>query len=170
MRLAVVAPLQQRSPFGGATWNEVLEHTGQRLAWTDPAFQLVLHDAAVLGGGGGDSAVAALQASLASSQAAVAISVTDPDAAAALAPLLGAALTALALGSDAALAGATRLGGRHPADAAAAGCLAGLLRRLLPDKQAQTDAQVGGVCGMEARGRGSSAPSCTCRRARHGAL
>jgi hypothetical protein len=149
VRLAVVAPLQQASPFG-VSWQEVLEHTAQRLAWTDPAFRLAILDSADLaaaGDNGGSPTAQALQAELARSQAAVAVGVADPAAAAALAPLLAGLPTAVALGSAQQLAPATRLGGRQPAPppAAAGGPLAALLslpRRLFPDKQAELDGQV----------------------------
>lgn len=145
IHLAVVAPLQQPSPFGSfgqqASWREVLEHTAQRLAWTDPSFSLTLHDSAGLGDGASKAAAPALQTALQHSAAAVAIGVTDPADAAALAPLLAAAPTALAVGSHTALAGATRLGGRQPAQPAAGG-LGALLERLFPDKQAKEDQQV----------------------------
>lgn len=140
VRLAVVAPLQQASPFSGASWREVLEHTGQRLAWTDAAFSLVLHDATELDE---PAAAAALAADLRGCQVAVAIGVADPAEAATLAPLLAGAPTALALGSAPALAGATRLGGRAPPAPGQQGGLAGLLAGLLPGaKQAKLDAQV----------------------------
>ncbi len=151
IHLAVVAPLQQPSPFGNfgqqASWREVLEHTAQRLAWQDPSFTLTLHDSALLSSGGSSNAQrSALQAALQHSAAAVAVDVTNPADAQALAPLLAAAPTALAVGSHAALAGATRLGGRQPAQPAAGG-LAALLGRLFPDKQATEDQQVGGWGG-----------------------
>lgn len=139
VHIAVVAPLQQTSPFG-ISWAEVLEHTAQRLAWADPAFRLTLYDTDELVGGGADTQ-AALHAALAGAQAAVALGVQDPADAAALAPLLAAAPTALALGSAAPLAGATRLAGRAPA-AQGGNPLAALLAKLFPDKQAKLDAQV----------------------------
>lgn len=147
VRLAVVAPLQQASPFSGASWREVLEHTGQRLAWTDAAFQLVLHDAS--SELDDPAAAAALAADLKRCQAAVAIGVTDATEAATLAPLLAGAPTALALGSAPALAGATRLGGRVPGQP---GGLPDLLASLLPGaKQAKLDAQVNGRAGTGLR-------------------
>lgn len=139
VRLAVVAPLQQRSPFG-VSWREVLEHTAQRLAWQDPAFRLVLHDASELADA---SQAAALQADLRACQAAVAVDVADAGAAAALASLLAAVPTAVAVGSAPQLAAATRLGGREPRQPGAAGPLAALLHKLFPDKQATVDEQVG---------------------------
>lgn len=147
IHLAVVAPLQQASPFGSfgrqASWREVLEHTAQRLAWEDPAFSLTLHDSELLGGGSSsDAERSALQAALQHSSAAVAIGVTDPMDAQALAPLLAGAPTALAVGSHAALSSATRLGGHQPTQPAAGG-LAALLQKLFPDKQATEDQQVG---------------------------
>ena len=146
IHLAVVAPLQQASPFGSfgqqASWREVLEHTAQRLAWEDPAFSLTLHDSALLSGGSStDAERSALQAALQHSSAAVAIGVTDPTDAQALAPLLSAAPTALAVGSHAALSSTTRLDGRQPTQPPADG-LAALLQKLFPDKQATEDQQV----------------------------
>jgi hypothetical protein len=125
VRLAVVAPLQQASPFG-VSWQQVLEHTAQRLAWTDPAFHLAILDSADLapaGGEGGSPAAQSLQVELVRSQAAVAVGVADPATAAALAPLLAGLPTAVALGSAQQLPPAMRLGGRQPASppAAAAG-------------------------------------------------
>lgn len=140
VRLSVIAPLQQQSPFG-ASWREVLEHTAQRLAWTDPAFHLLLHDSAPLASAADDSQ-ATLLADLKSSQAAVAIGVADEAAAAALASLLAAVPTAVALGSAQALQRAARLDGRALSSGGDAAGVAGLLRRLFPDKQAAADEQV----------------------------
>lgn len=138
--LAVVAPLQQASPFG-VRWKDVLEHTGLRLRWSDPGFQLTIHDSEELSSAT-SAAARSLAADLQHSQAAVAIGVTDAAAAATLAPLLAAAPTAIALGSAPALAGATRLGGRAPPAGPPAG-LAALLAKLLPGgKQAELDTQV----------------------------
>ncbi|KAL4855815.1 hypothetical protein ACK3TF_003588 [Chlorella vulgaris] len=133
----VVAPLQLQSPFG-VSWREVLEHTATRLSWTDPAFRLSLHDAQLLAGDdeGASSSRSALLADVRRSQAAVAIGVADATAAAALAPLLAEASTAVALGSAQQLQAATRLGGRTP------GGSLGFLQRLLGGKQAAVDEQV----------------------------
>jgi hypothetical protein len=139
VQLAVVAPLEQRSPFG-VSWQEVLQHTARRLAWAEPSFRLVLLDSAQLAAADSDStALTALRGS----QAAVAVGVEDVAAAAAIAPLMAALPTAVALGSAPPLQAATRLGGREPSTRQ------GLLQRLIPDKQAKTDAQVGvsGVSG-----------------------
>ncbi|KAL4427643.1 hypothetical protein ABPG75_001732 [Micractinium tetrahymenae] len=142
VQIAVVAPLQQASPFG-VSWGEVLQHIGQRLAWTEPTFRLTVFDSGRLAGSDAGT-LAAVQAALANSQAAVAVGVQDPAAAAALAPLLPAAPTAVALGSAAPLAGATRLGGRVPAghDGSGSNPLAAVLAKVFPDKQAKLDAQV----------------------------
>ncbi|EFN53021.1 hypothetical protein CHLNCDRAFT_26298, partial [Chlorella variabilis] len=123
------------------SWREVLEHTAQRLAWTDPAFHLLLHDSAPLASAADDSQ-ATLLADLKSSQAAVAIGVADEAAAAALASLLAAVPTAVALGSAQALQRAARLDGRALSSGGDAAGVAGLLRRLFPDKQAAADEQV----------------------------
>jgi hypothetical protein len=133
----VVAPLQLQSPFG-VSWREVLEHTATRLSWTDPAFRLSLHDSQLLAGGdeGASSSRSALLDDVRQSQAAVAIGVADMTAAAALAPLLAEATTAVALGSAQQLQAATRLGGRTP------GGSLGFLQRLFGGTQAAVDEQV----------------------------
>lgn len=143
VRMAVVAPLQQTSPFS-VSWAEVLEHAGQRLGWSEPSIRLTLYDSARLPAGDA-AASAALQAALAGSQAVLALGIQDPAEAAALAPLLAGAPTAVALGSAAALERATRLGGRVPAARSAEGSnpLAAVLAKVFPDKQAKLDAQVG---------------------------
>ncbi|KAL4444678.1 hypothetical protein ABPG77_002495 [Micractinium sp. CCAP 211/92] len=142
VRVAVVAPLQQPSPFG-VSWAEVLEHAGQRLGWSEPSIRLTLYDSAQLPAGDA-AASAALQAALAGSQAALALGIEDPAEAAALAPLLAGAPTAVALGSAAALERATRLGRRVPAarSADSSNPLAAMLAKVFPDKQAKLDAQV----------------------------
>lgn len=145
VRLVVVAPLQERSQYGGASWGEVLSHTSQRLGWTEPTLQLVAHDSAALGDA---AAAAALQDDLQGSQAALALGVTDAAAAAALAPLLQLAPTALAVGSAPALDSVTHLGGRRPSSSTdGGGGLAGLLASLLAAlsgqaKQDKEDARV----------------------------
>ncbi|KAI3424929.1 hypothetical protein D9Q98_008313 [Chlorella vulgaris] len=133
----VVAPLQLQSPFG-VSWREVLEHTATRLSWTDPAFRLSLHDSQLLAGGdeGASSSRSALLDDVRQSQAAVAIGVADMTSAAALAPLLAEATTAVALGSAQQLQAATRLGGRTP------GGSLGFLQRLFGGTQADVDEQV----------------------------
>lgn len=146
VRLAVIAPLQQPSPFG-VSWGEVLTHTAQLLAWKEPSLTLEVRDAAEAGGGHNR---ATLRSALASCRAAVVLGVEDPETAALLAPLLSAARTAVPLGCAVPLAGATRLAGRHVGDAAdgpTLNPLAPLLQRLFPDKQTELDGQVGGRAG-----------------------
>lgn len=140
--MAVIAPLGQTSPFG-VSWAEVLEHIGQRLAWAEPAFRLTMLDSTRLVDGDADT-LAAVQAALAGSQAALACGVKDPAEAAALAPLLAAAPTAVALGSAAPLESATRLGGRVPAalSGSSGNPMAALRALLFPNKQAKLDSQV----------------------------
>ncbi|PSC68636.1 violaxanthin de-epoxidase-related [Micractinium conductrix] len=141
VRLAVIAPLQQPSPFG-VSWGEVLTHTAQLLAWKEPSLTLEVRDAAEAGGGHNR---ATLRSALASCRAAVVLGVEDPETAALLAPLLSAARTAVPLGCAVPLAGATRLAGRHVGDAAdgpTLNPLAPLLQRLFPDKQTELDGQV----------------------------
>lgn len=143
VQMAVIAPLGQTSPFG-VSWAEVLEHIGQRLAWAEPAFRLTMLDSTRLVDGDADT-LAAVQAALAGSQAALACGVKDPAEAAALAPLLAAAPTAVALGSAAPLESATRLGGRVPAalSGSSGNPMAALRALLFPNKQAKLDSQVG---------------------------
>ena len=150
-RLAVVAPLSQRSPFANAqdggevvTWGEVLEHIARRLAWTDARYVLSVHD--VPGGSGEDAP--ALAAALAESEVAVVMGSLEAGAAEALGAALASAPTptVLPLGTQApSLQAAARLGGRPSGGSSPpAGALAALLRWLRPDEAAKQAEQVRG--------------------------
>jgi hypothetical protein len=125
VNLLVVAPLDEMSKYG-VTWREVLEHTATRLTWSDPLFKLAVVDSGAAAGPA--DAAAPLRAALAAADVALALHVQDPAAAAALAPLLLAAPTAVAVDSAGELASLRRVGGRDASPLPPAQGLAAPLR------------------------------------------
>ena len=126
VRIAVVAPLQEKSPLG-PEWSVVLPHIAQRMEWQEPEIQLRIIDSALI-----THEIADKNLIFQGDDIVIALGITNPNTVDALLPAVHAAPTFAALGSADVLKNAVRMAGISISleDPAKQGGFAGLLASL----------------------------------------